>query len=71
MYTFTGKETGGVEEQLQVRLVFRFLSHFLITTVAEPSFLPIFSFSSLQRSFEKMAEDEFGIDLKEAKAFEG
>lgn len=36
----TGKETGGVEEQLQ-------------------------------RQFEKMAEDEFGVDLKEAKAFEG
>lgn len=39
-YALTGKETGGVEEQLQ-------------------------------RSFEKMAEEEFGIDLKEAKAFEG
>lgn len=25
----------------------------------------------LQRQFEKMAEEEFGIDLKEAKAFEG
>jgi hypothetical protein len=25
----------------------------------------------LQRQFEKMAEEEFGVDLKEAKAFEG